>query len=116
MARRLLNHEGSDCLFEEYDDLAIYEFDVDDVTGVRLFEERFKDEERERTVHRTLANKKLVSKMVTEQLIATDVIHSCINCGHWDQPKQLCTKYNMLPPAEVIVYSCGDDWFPDIPF
>ena len=116
MARRLLSHEGSDCLWEEYDDLAEISDEVDDVTGVRHFEERYKDMLTEKTVHATLANKKIVAKLLTEQLIRTEVIHSCINCGFWDPNKQLCQKWNTLPPAETIVYSCGDDWFPDIPF
>jgi len=42
---------------------------------------------------------------------------NCLNCKHWDFGKDLCNKFNVKPPTEIIVYSCPayeDDL--DIPF
>lgn len=31
---------------------------------------------------------------------------NCVNCDHWQDDKQLCGQYNILPPAKVIVVGC----------
>lgn len=43
-------------------------------------------------------------------------VPSCINCINWDMKAETCTHYGARPPAEVIVFSCGDAWDIDIPF
>lgn len=56
-------------------------------------------------------------KMIELQnsLIKADSITTCTNCEFWSQPNQLCEKYKMLPPAEVIVTGCVQ-WMYTIPF
>ncbi len=117
MARRLIWHDASDCLFEEYDDLRDFGADqVDDVTGVFKFEEMFRDREREKNRLAFLKDREIASKIVLDRLLASDIIHSCINCGNWNPHDNKCFKWKQTPPANVIVYSCGNDWEPDIPF
>lgn len=44
---------------------------------------------------------------------------SCVNCDHFDEPKELCLRWNVRPPARTIAISCGpgpNGWEPDIPF
>lgn len=48
-------------------------------------------------------------------LIRAGSIPTCTNCEHWDKIKQLCTRWKMLPPAEVIVTGC-EEWINEIPF
>ena len=48
-------------------------------------------------------------------LIKSDSITTCTNCEEWDKDKQLCNKYKVLPPAEVIVTGCPE-WMFTIPF
>lgn len=35
-----------------------------------------------------------------------DVYASCLTCLNWKADAELCTKYNVRPPATVIVNSC----------
>lgn len=61
------------------------------------------------------------------QVLHRDLIYfqrfrSCLNCVHW-QPGQkgssqgeTCLLYKARPPAETVVYSCGQGWEADIPF
>lgn len=44
------------------------------------------------------------------------VLPSCINCDHWNELNETCTKFKLRPPAQVIVFSCGDDWIDLVPF
>lgn len=39
---------------------------------------------------------------------------TCTNCDQWD-PKNGCQKWEMIPPAEVIVVGC-EEWCFKIPF
>lgn len=42
---------------------------------------------------------------------------SCLNCKHWNFGKDICDKFNVKPPADIIVYSCPDyEDNSDIPF
>lgn len=49
---------------------------------------------------------------------------TCLNCEHWRNnsveqdkvEKPMCRKFNILPPPEIIVHSCVDEWLPVIPF
>ena len=69
------------------------------------------------------------SEMTTQayQALHKDLIfhqrfQSCLNCVHWyPAPKgtaqgEMCLLYKARPPAETLVYSCGQGWEPDIPF
>lgn len=57
------------------------------------------------------------NKMIQLQnsLIVAGQIPTCTSCEYWDKPNQKCEKYNMLPPAEVIVTGCVE-WVDGIPF
>ncbi len=48
-------------------------------------------------------------------LIRSAQLPTCTNCDHWRTEKQLCDKYNVLPPAEIIVTGC-EIWIDGIPF
>lgn len=39
----------------------------------------------------------------------------CPNCFQWDDKAEQCGKWNMKPPAKVILLGC-EDWEVDIPF
>jgi hypothetical protein len=55
-----------------------------------------------------------VSNAVISGLLDTAVVHSCLNCESWNG--ELCTKFNSIPPARIVVFSCGKDWRFDPPF
>ena len=51
------------------------------------------------------------------QMVKAQLAPSCLNCINFQrEPAEKCLKFNTLPPAEVIVFSCGDSWEADIPF
>lgn len=33
---------------------------------------------------------------------------SCVNCVNFDEPKELCRKFQQRPPARIIAYGCTD--------
>lgn len=39
---------------------------------------------------------------------------SCLQCMHWKELKEICEKFNVRPPAKVIVNGCEHHDF--IPF
>jgi len=39
----------------------------------------------------------------------------CLNCDQWEKDKELCQKWNMKPPAKIIILGC-EDWEVSIPF
>jgi hypothetical protein len=50
-------------------------------------------------------------------LVDNNSLPSCVNCNHWNKIQSLCEKFQMNPPPEIIVKSCGyDNWEPGIPF
>ena len=51
-----------------------------------------------------------------KQAIDHAIFQSCLNCDQFKVNENICQKFGVTPPAEVIVYSCGKDWAPDIPF
>lgn len=56
------------------------------------------------------------AKIVVRDLIATMSLHSCLNCENFDIQLNTCKKFGATPPAETILFSCGDAWVDDIPF
>jgi hypothetical protein len=50
-----------------------------------------------------------------KEMIDGQIFRSCLNCDHWGSETDMCGKFEVKPPAEVIVFSCPE-WFPDIPF
>lgn len=39
---------------------------------------------------------------------------TCINCTHFDETNELCTKYSARPPARVIALGCPE--YENLPF
>jgi hypothetical protein len=33
---------------------------------------------------------------------------NCLNCMEWEHEQDLCGKYNLKPPTEILIYSCPD--------
>ena len=58
---------------------------------------------------RESALKELIQGMMNDGWFTT-----CTNCCDWDKPKQLCVRFKVRPPAEVIVVGC--EHHSDIPF
>lgn len=55
------------------------------------------------------------SQIFHEQLILTDIVVSCLNCGNFDANGEACLLYKTRPPAKVMVYGCAS-WEVLIPF
>ena len=61
-----------------------------------------------------------VAKVVTElrSAIKEELDRStktCLNCLHFDEPNELCKRFNARPPARIIATSCKEHE-DDIPF
>ena len=57
-----------------------------------------------------------IMRIQQEKLLEHDLQHSCVNCCHFDFNADKCDKFNMKPPTDIIVFSCGPDWVGNIPF
>lgn len=33
---------------------------------------------------------------------------NCLNCMEWKREEDICGKYNLKPPTEILIYSCPD--------
>ena len=55
-----------------------------------------------------------LAKVFADWMLEMGMFTSCINCGYWDDKKELCTKFKQRPPAKIIVKGC--DSHMDIPF
>jgi len=63
---------------------------------------------RQRLIHR-------IAVELTHKLIVDGAMQSCLNCYHFNEKDEICGKYQMRPPARVIVTSCPE-WEDEIPF
>lgn len=45
-------------------------------------------------------------KMIVDEMEAKGIFDTCLNCVHWHETKEICTKFNERPPAEVIIHGC----------
>lgn len=54
-------------------------------------------------------------KLLRDYIEEIPTYSTCLDCEHWDHQGDKCVKFNMKPPATVIVNKC-DDFTPDIPF
>lgn len=50
-----------------------------------------------------------------EALMNSGLMASCLNCEYFET-RDICTKFNALPPPRVIVFSCGEHWVFSLPF
>ena len=55
-------------------------------------------------------------ELIVKDALARGTFHSCVSCMHYNHKVETCFKWQMKPPAKVIVFSCGKDWEDDIPF
>ena len=53
-------------------------------------------------------------RRVFQMLLDNHVIRSCLNCEHWTDNQ--CALYKSVPPPKVIMFSCVEEWEPDVPF
>ena len=74
-------------------------------------------------------NKKIVGQELHDNIVLYQVVPSCLNCvnhknidlevdinGKTKVETIKCLKYKTIPPAKVIVFSCGSGWEADILF
>jgi hypothetical protein len=60
-----------------------------------------------------------VLDVLTSKEYPESPVKSCINCVHFLEQNYWCRKFNLVPPARVIAYSCGEEGYldnDDIPF
>jgi hypothetical protein len=50
-----------------------------------------------------------------KKMVNNGLLPSCINCIEWIKKEEMCGKYNVRPPVEIIVYGC-ESWDMGIPF
>ena len=53
-------------------------------------------------------------KQLVQALMDDGWLTTCTNCCDWDEPKEMCMKFKVRPPAKVIVVGC--EHHSDIPF
>ena len=56
------------------------------------------------------------SIIVHQEMLNRQVFRSCLNCESWDGKTEICLHFKTKPPAQVIVFSCGEQWLGEIPF
>lgn len=44
------------------------------------------------------------------------LFRNCTQCMHWAERGEICAKYNVRPPVNVIVRGCKDFQADEIPF
>lgn len=47
-----------------------------------------------------------IYRQVKMALENVDIFQNCLNCKFWNGANELCLKYQMRPPAHVIVNAC----------
>ena len=47
--------------------------------------------------------------------VVLSTVPNCVDCLHFDEKNETCTKWNARPPARVIAFGC-DNFEEDIPF
>ena len=54
-------------------------------------------------------------RILTNYIIEFEPFTSCLDCANWNEKRERCTKFDMVPPPKIIVKKC-EDFEPDIPF
>lgn len=68
------------------------------------------------TNHRRVFEKHQVFVIKSQKaMIQTFAWSCCLNCDHWNKDKLWCSKWDVLPPLDVIVVGC-EDYENDVPF
>lgn len=63
--------------------------------------------------------KSALDGFLLKQIERADIFpfRSCLSCIYFKEKSELCSKYNMRPPAKIIAYGCPDyDDVDEIPF
>lgn len=45
---------------------------------------------------------------LTAELHRQRMVHTCLTCVHWQPQGEICGKYRVRPPAQVIAYGCPE--------
>lgn len=130
--RILFWHPESEALFEEFEQVqiekALTEFGIEDVTGLVEYENRFRDQKYLEQIKESKMNlgtslsyiaELNAGDIVHEKMLNSRVFRSCLNCDHWlgfDKSELPCSKFKVLPPPKIIVFSCITHWIDGIPF
>lgn len=64
---------------------------------------------------KTLERLEATTKVV-EAMVSRGDLRCCLSCIHFEARTNQCSKYRVIPPAKVIMFSCGKEWEDDIPF
>lgn len=110
-------HPESECLFEETDPEAVMsqlDQGCADVTGDADYEEIARKRRYDDSLKSLRKRAEGQQAVFKEVLLRGQRYPSCLNCIHWG--KTQCIEFEVLPPPEVIVFSCLTNWEPDIPF
>lgn len=60
-------------------------------------------------------NMRKLANLIVERMSDEGYFRTCCNCKAWDEQHEVCKKYNVQPPARVIVKGC-EDHSDNIPF
>jgi hypothetical protein len=66
-------------------------------------------------MNRKMTNQEAAT-FIIKSFIRNGELKSCANCSQMLSASTKCLKYNVVPPIEIILYSCGAGWEDDIPF
>lgn len=39
-------------------------------------------------------------------MLPEQIVKSCLTCDNFDEPSEICKKFNARPPAKVIAFGC----------
>jgi hypothetical protein len=58
-----------------------------------------------------------INKLLVGKSEFTHIYQNCLNCKFWNYGKDQCNKFNVKPPATIIIHSCEEyEDNGDIPF
>lgn len=43
-----------------------------------------------------------------KNITRSNIFQNCLNCMHWKYTEDLCGKFNVKPPGDIIVNSCPE--------
>lgn len=47
-----------------------------------------------------------IRELFKEALHELNLFKTCLNCKSFDEPSEICSKFNARPPARVITFGC----------
>lgn len=49
-----------------------------------------------------------LAEIFVDKMMQIGLFQTCLNCEFWNKEKETCEKFNMRPPAKVIVVGCSE--------